>query len=421
MASGAKVESVGKPSVLSPCSPVGLKDSNIVQLSTSSLADLCQRLRVQLIAQRLPLLCSECRPNLVRAFKMELNLTQMLRGLCGKCKLLFMSSPGERTPAKPILPRANVVKVEGQGQIKKVILKMAPGKGRLTKKTLRNDRPIYEAMTTAGMDWCRYCGTTNGVNWRPGPWGQRTLCNKHGCSYHGFGISTGLARLDLSLYEKETILDRMRPVLQENCSVCLEGSSPSESLVCCYACPKSYHHRCLPVDRSVLSGDSKPWFCSSECPRNFTRRSISVSSPVKERVQRALSVPTPTLGKRKFAKRFDVFAAPPTPPTTPPSVSRKRRATADVSSQILVCFEPDAVVKKHIPDRKEVFTPLHQLVTFPPLQCSQTKVDECLMDEGMLDRHARYEEVEKTMRLCRPQVLNTLFKGNASIVSDRPK
>jgi hypothetical protein len=100
---------------------------------------------------------------------------------------------------------------------------------------------------------------------------------------------------------------------------------------------------------------------------------------------------------------------------------RKRRATADVSSQILVCFEPDAIVKKHIPDRKEVFTPLYQLVSFPPGQCSLSKHNECLLDEELLSRHARYEEVEKTMRLCRPQVLNTLFKGNASIISDRPK
>lgn len=35
---------------------------------------------------------------------------------------------------------------------------------------------IFERLTQAGIDWCRYCGTTEGVNWRPGPWGKRTLC-----------------------------------------------------------------------------------------------------------------------------------------------------------------------------------------------------------------------------------------------------
>lgn len=35
---------------------------------------------------------------------------------------------------------------------------------------------IYQKLTKANVDWCRYCGTTEGVNWRPGPWGKRTLC-----------------------------------------------------------------------------------------------------------------------------------------------------------------------------------------------------------------------------------------------------
>lgn len=35
---------------------------------------------------------------------------------------------------------------------------------------------LFERLTQAGIDWCRYCGTTEGVNWRPGPWGKRTLC-----------------------------------------------------------------------------------------------------------------------------------------------------------------------------------------------------------------------------------------------------
>ncbi|EIE84848.1 hypothetical protein RO3G_09558 [Rhizopus delemar RA 99-880] len=29
---------------------------------------------------------------------------------------------------------------------------------------------IYQKLTKANIDWCRYCGTTEGVNWRPGPW-----------------------------------------------------------------------------------------------------------------------------------------------------------------------------------------------------------------------------------------------------------
>ncbi|ORX53121.1 hypothetical protein DM01DRAFT_1051115 [Hesseltinella vesiculosa] len=36
---------------------------------------------------------------------------------------------------------------------------------------------VYQKLTKAHLDWCRYCGTTEGVNWRPGPWGKRTLSN----------------------------------------------------------------------------------------------------------------------------------------------------------------------------------------------------------------------------------------------------
>ncbi|CAO3586554.1 unnamed protein product [Absidia cylindrospora] len=35
---------------------------------------------------------------------------------------------------------------------------------------------LYQKLTKTNVDWCRYCGTTEGVNWRPGPWGKRTLC-----------------------------------------------------------------------------------------------------------------------------------------------------------------------------------------------------------------------------------------------------
>ncbi|KAG1441560.1 hypothetical protein G6F56_011426 [Rhizopus delemar] len=43
------------------------------------------------------------------------------------------------------------------------------------KKKMR-PKSRFEQLTTQGMDWCRYCGTTEDVNWRPGPWGKRTLC-----------------------------------------------------------------------------------------------------------------------------------------------------------------------------------------------------------------------------------------------------
>ncbi|KAG0330182.1 hypothetical protein BG004_002170 [Podila humilis] len=73
---------------------------------------------------------------------------------------------------------------------------------------------LFQILTKANIDWCRYCGTTEGVNWRPGPWGKRTLCNKHGCDFKGYGFACKLPRLDLTSYVHETVDQRIRPVLQ---------------------------------------------------------------------------------------------------------------------------------------------------------------------------------------------------------------
>lgn len=40
----------------------------------------------------------------------------------------------------------------------------------------KDNKTVFQHLTEASIDWCRYCGTTEGVNWRPGPWGKRTLC-----------------------------------------------------------------------------------------------------------------------------------------------------------------------------------------------------------------------------------------------------
>jgi len=91
---------------------------------------------------------------------------------------------------------------------------------------------LFQILTKANIDWCRYCGTTEGVNWRPGPWGKRTLCNKHGCDFKGYGFACKLPRLDLTSYAHETVDQRIRPVLQHcrfffcfatSCSLCLSA------------------------------------------------------------------------------------------------------------------------------------------------------------------------------------------------------
>ncbi|KAK9763419.1 hypothetical protein K7432_009903 [Basidiobolus ranarum] len=106
---------------------------------------------------------------------------------------------------------------------------------------------IFETLSGAHVDWCRYCGTTEGVNWRPGPWGKRTLCNKHGCDYKGYGFACKLPRLNLTAYVDESIDERTRPVLQLFCTVCQKQESHvGNVLVMCEGCPKAFHQKCCP-------------------------------------------------------------------------------------------------------------------------------------------------------------------------------
>ncbi|KAI7896977.1 uncharacterized protein EV154DRAFT_410530 [Mucor mucedo] len=144
---------------------------------------------------------------------------------------------------------------------------------------------IYQKLTKANIDWCRYCGTTEGVNWRPGPWGKRTLCNKHGCDYKGYGFACKLPRLDLTGFTRETIDERERPVLQLYCSGCQRKDSwQGNVLVRCEGCPKAFHQNCCPTsgelsDEFVNSKES--WFCDASCCENTRRKRIVVELPRK--------------------------------------------------------------------------------------------------------------------------------------------
>ncbi|CAG8660480.1 21756_t:CDS:2 [Rhizophagus irregularis] len=140
---------------------------------------------------------------------------------------------------------------------------------------------IFQTLTKSGIDWCRYCGTTEGVNWRPGPWGKRTLCNKHGCDYKGYGFACKLPRLDLTGFVNESVEDRDRPVLQLFCTVCQKQESyMSNVLVRCEGCFKAFHQKCFSsqiTDETVSS--SEQWFCEAGCSDNVRRKRI-VQVPV---------------------------------------------------------------------------------------------------------------------------------------------
>ncbi|CAB5191867.1 unnamed protein product [Rhizophagus irregularis] len=156
-----------------------------------------------------------------------------------------------------------------------------------TRSNISSSYPIsnnLQTLTKSGIDWCRYCGTTEGVNWRPGPWGKRTLCNKHGCDYKGYGFACKLPRLDLTGFVNESVEDRDRPVLQLFCTVCQKQESyMSNVLVRCEGCFKAFHQKCFSsqiTDETVSS--SEQWFCEAGCSDNVRRKRIVVELPRKK-------------------------------------------------------------------------------------------------------------------------------------------
>ncbi|CAO3688840.1 unnamed protein product [Rhizopus stolonifer] len=130
---------------------------------------------------------------------------------------------------------------------------------------------LFEQLTQAGIDWCRYCGTTEGVNWRPGPWGKRTLCNKHGCDYKGYGLASRLPRLDLSAFANESLQDRKRPIVQQFCVLCQSSKETQDDLLvfCDGGCSRAYHQRCY-----SLVNTEEDWYCNSNCVENKQRLKV---------------------------------------------------------------------------------------------------------------------------------------------------
>ncbi|OMJ23245.1 hypothetical protein AYI69_g5054 [Smittium culicis] len=145
-----------------------------------------------------------------------------------------------------------------------------------------NELTVFEKLTELGVDWCRYCGTTEGINWRPGPWGKRTLCNKHGCDYKGYGFASKTPRLDLRSFIDEPIENRKRPILQSYCYVCLfDSSSDSNPLILCNGCPYSYHLSCLETTDLHFDQD-KSFYCNESCQESLKRRKIVVELQKKK-------------------------------------------------------------------------------------------------------------------------------------------
>lgn len=213
---------------------------------------------------------------------------------------------------------------------------------------LDTSRQIYKSLSEKGVDWCRYCGVAGdtGTFWKLGPWGDRSLCHKHGCEFFGCGFARVTKnRLDLTKYYGEKREDRNRPIISEFCSICWnakkckeeevvgvgvgvgvsvlesveidnnhehkhepldlehehEHELEADELIQCHGCPLSYHKSCLKSQTNFIF----PFYCSLNCENNFYECLIRPQFSSKARFPHYRSIAT-----------FDTLPTlPPRPPT----------------------------------------------------------------------------------------------------------
>lgn len=266
------------------------------------------------------------------------------------------------------------------------------------------DETIYQILSKLGTAWCRYCGTTCGVNWRTGPWGKKTLCNKHGCDYKGYGFSSAAPRLDLSSFYGETVEERNRPVIQDFCFKCRLSGNSKSLLQMCHGCPKSFHVQCHSSVGNYFEemlDKNLPWFCSPSCRDNLETKCINFELPRKGKLPYLVSSPKLNIGRQSLSS---------TQPLKMPIIkSQKKRRMTEPS------WTPITSAKVILNESREnIITPSWKFVDLSLCLSENVKSNEDLSDEAFVNRHSRYENMEKHTRLLSPQSLASLFNSNQS-------
>lgn len=355
--------------------PPSLQDSPKAggrQLTAAALDQICRKLKAAVLAILLPKLCVECRAKVAPALKRAHAKNLTLGCLCSSCRALFRTAKsvtegiqrGTRTEPMP----------------RKVLLRLAQS------PRLDQSLSLFQALTAAGIPWCRYCGTTESQLWRPGPWGPETLCKRHGCGYVGFDTSAGHARLDLSAFARETT--RERPIIKSYCASCWSGTRQAKAISCA-GCAFAYHRACVPGITQSSSRDK--WYCRPQCQRSFDSASLQVSLPLHAALPFDRHAKRDSATSRQRDDEKPVGTSCLYIPITPPS--KKRRC--DSSPALTATAHPAPVIavpvwRKSAPaDVDSVFS-------------------EDIRSAVYLHRHSRYEVAEKDTRILRPSVLDSL-------------
>lgn len=342
-----------------------------------------------------------------------------------KVKLLTLSatSSNDSTVFAETLPISPPPEAEPPVKIEK------PTKTEKVKPVLDQSRQIYEQLDEHGVDWCRYCGAAGetGTFWKLGPWGERSLCHKHGCEFFGCGFARAtITRLDLTAFYRESRASRTRPIVQDFCCVCWERIEMSieEGYRQCHGCPLSFHASCLKEE--FHSDDRGNWYCSPACEANFSACLIKPQFSGKARFPFYSSVPQVDVEAIRtgsdIAPKISLRLLVPPPPLTPPVIKKTtrkyRKHNTDVTApDRVVAFVP-VKVDRSVHNHENISTPIwvertpeESAALYASLVEDYDEVEEELDDAILLQRHARYEHVEKTTRLLKPGILESLING----------
>lgn len=302
---------------------------------------------------------------------------------------------------------------------------------------------IYEKFTEKGIDWCRYCGVAGetGTFWKLGPWGDRSLCHKHGCEFFGCGFArVTRTRLDLTEFYGEKRIERKKPIISEFCSICWNRFTESDQILSCSGCPISFHKSC----RSLEQEQQHQFYCSDNCKYSWKNSLIRPQFPSKSLFpfyRRILLLPTEEEGEENHTvvdseeTKIETIEPVPKPATKLTKLSKTSKV-----SKLKINLKTLKKKRKHYRKNSRLENQFDRVIAFLPIKVDQTVhvheniktpqwtrkslqerqsytaaenepgADfENLDDQVLLNRHARYEHVEKTTRLLKPGVLKQLI------------
>lgn len=347
--------------------------------------------------------------------------TTTFNNLTLKIKLISTTKPSDTFNYRlPLTPPPNEEEIKRSLDNEDVTIFIDNTEDTITSQSHSN---IYEKFTEKGIDWCRYCGVAGetGTFWKLGPWGDRSLCHKHGCEFFGCGFArVTRTRLDLTEFYGEKRSDRKRPIISEFCSICWNRFGPECEIISCSGCPISYHKSC----KNTCSEFNFPFYCSEICKENLKNSLIRPQFPSKSSFPfyRQILLLTNNNEEEDTLKESEdvttVSKVPKLKINLKTNLKKKHQIRRQyrknrIENQVdrVIAFVPIKVDQSvHIHDT--IKTPQWTKKSLQERQSYQGGLNdetENLDDEILLNRHARYEHVEKTTRLLKPGVLQQLI------------